>query len=292
MGLSQPVSLPVSPPSSDVDFGRIDKLPASWRYTNISVFWIFYYRSIVRVLYRLNVRHEVVTACSVASGLAGAWAMAIADSLSMYLVATVLVHLKDLFDACDGALARLTGTGHAIGRFLDTIGDAVVFTAWIGVVAWRYVPQAGALVACTWAVAAWVSLFLQCSYFNFYQLHYIEESGALSESRLDERTRHTGISFLRGLTLVYELWFGWQDRLVSWFDRRQRRITGRAATGWYSDRLFMTANSVLCFGTHAFVLMVCLVAGHPEWFLPTVVVGLNLYLVGILLARRIIYRRP
>jgi phosphatidylglycerophosphate synthase len=286
-------------PHGDVpNFDRIHKLPAGRRYFNVSVLWIFYYTLAIRLLYRLRIRHEAVTLASIGSGLTAAWLIVRATTMSGLLWAALLVHLKDLFDACDGALARLTGTGHRLGRFLDTIGDGVVFTAWIVAAGWRMAASGTTWPACLWAVAAWLSLFLQCSYFNFYQLHYIAHSGAESTSRLDERSSNVGSSVVRGLSMVYELWFGWQDRLIALWDRWQRNSLGMPQSSaavecdrWFSDRRFMIANSALCFGTHAFVLILCLVLGRPASFLPAVAVGMNLYFAGIILARQWVYRR-
>jgi hypothetical protein len=52
----------------------------------------------------------------------------------------------------------------------------------------------------------------------------------------------------------------------------------------------MVANSALCFGTHTFLLVVLLVLHRPEWFLPSVVIGMTLYWAGIVFARRMAFR--
>jgi phosphatidylglycerophosphate synthase len=274
------------------------KLPAERRYFNISVLWIFYYERVIHALYRLRVRHEVATLASIGSGLAAAYVIVQAHTLSGFLLAALLVHAKDLFDACDGAIARLTGTGHRFGRFLDTIGDGVVFTAWIAAGAYRGLEAGMSLpVTLCFGVAAWLSLFLQCSYFNYHQLHYVRRSGASLTSRLDERVE-TDSGIVAVLARVYDLWFGWQDRMIARHDGWQRERSGLHENplhptndAWFDHRNLMVANSALCFGTHAFVLIVCLVAGSPFWFLPLVVVGMNLYWSTIILTRAVTFRR-
>jgi phosphatidylglycerophosphate synthase len=281
-----------------VDFDSIHKLPRGWRYFNISVLWIFYYEWVIRLFYRIRLRHEVVTTLSILSGLAGAWAIARAQSLATFVVAAVLVHAKDVFDASDGALARLTGTGHRLGRFLDTIGDGIVFTAWIAVCCLRAVAEGmAAWAAISWGVSAWLSLFLQCSYFNFYQLNFIRVAGAGLTSRLDER-EETSRGAVSVLARLYDVWFGWQDRLIARLDLWQRGFIGFAADPddprnrrWYGVRSFMVWNSALCFGTHAFILILCLLFQSPFWFLPVVTIGMNIYWVGIVLARLVVFRR-
>lgn len=274
------------------------KLPLQRRYFNISVLWIFYYERVIRTLYRLRIRHEVATVASIGAGLAAAWLIVTAHTLSGFLLAALLVHAKDLFDACDGALARLTNTGHRLGRFMDTIGDGVVFTAWIAAGAYRGWEEGVSLpVALALGVAAWLSLFLQCSYFNYHQLHYVRRSGAALASRLDERA-DTDRGVVGVLAGIYDLWFGWQDRMIARFDGWQRELSGFPAdpldpanNAWFDRRNFMVANSALCFGTHAFVLIVCLLAGSAFWFLPAVIVGMNLYWVTIIITRRLVFRR-
>ena len=274
------------------------KLPSERRYFNISVLWIFYYERVIRTLYRLRVRHEVATLASIGSGLAAAYMIVYARSVPGFLLAALLVHAKDVFDACDGALARLTGTGHRLGRFMDTIGDGVVFTAWIAAGAYRGWQSGVSLpVTVFFAVTAWLSLFLQCSYFNYHQLHYVRRSGASLTSRLDERDE-TDSGIVSVLARVYDVWFGWQDRLIARFDGWPRALCGLPAdplhpanNAWFDHRNLMVANSALCFGTHAFVLIVCLVVGAPFWFLPLVFVGMNLYWSTILLTRVLVFRR-
>jgi phosphatidylglycerophosphate synthase len=291
----------IPPPAGDVSPAAVTpvsfhKLPPGWRYLNISVLWIPHYQALIRLLYHLRIRHEVVTALSILSGLAAAWLVVTARTPGAIASAALLVHLKDLFDACDGALARLTGTGHRLGRFLDTIGDGVVFTLWIAAAAWRGVADGAPVpVAVTLAAFTWISLFLQCSYFNFHQLHYVRLAGAELTSQLDER-RDVGRGVVAILGRCYDLWFGWQDRLLARWDLAQRRRAGLpedpghpANDPWYGHRGFMVANSALCFGTHAFLLILCLVFLSPWAFLGVVAFGLNLYWGGILVARRVVF---
>lgn len=287
-----------------LDFESIHKIPAGHRYFNISTKWIAYYPWVIRVLYRLRVRHEAVTGLSIASGLIAAALIASLPESGLFLAAVLAVHLKDVFDASDGALARITGTGHRLGRFMDTIGDGVVFTLWIAACA-MVMAEAGthAAVAAGWAVLAWLSLFIQCSWFNFYQLHYIERTGGNTASKLDERSQAVDEAsplgpYTRLLSRIYDAWFGWQDRAVAAWDNRERARLGLPSDPkdprndrWYTTRGFMVANSALCFGTHAFVLILALLFKHPQWFLPAVAVAMNLYLAVIAFGRRLSFRR-
>lgn len=270
------------------------KLPPGHRYLNLSTLWIPYYRWVIRAFCRLGIRHEVATALSIGCGLAAAWLIARDPGGGAWLAAALLVHLKDVFDATDGAVARITGTGHRLGRFLDTVGDGVVFTAWIAACAWvMNAHGTSPAAAAAWAGAGWLALFLQCSYYNFHHLHYVRLAGAASTSLLDESdAARSPQRATRWLATVYQVWFGWQDRILERSDRRQRLWLGlpedpedHLNDAWYGSRAFMVANSALCFGTHTFLLVVLLVAGRPQWFLPVVVAGMSAYLALIVCAR-------
>lgn len=292
-------STPGVSPTANGSLEASHKLPAGHRYLNLSTLWIPYFRLLIRAFYRLHIRHEVATALSIGCGLAGAWVIAGLPDSGRFVTAAVLVHLKDVFDATDGALARLTGTGHRFGRFLDTVGDGVTFTGWIAATALVMVTAGTSPVATTaWAVAGWLSLFLQCSYYNFHHLHAVRVAGARSTSRLDEQSVEPADRATAVMAAVYRVWFGWQDRLVAWFDRRQRVSVGLPEDAadpendaWYRHRGLLVANSALCFGTHTFVLVVLLLARRPEWFLPAVAIGMNAYLLLIVAARRVVFRR-
>lgn len=267
------------------------KFSPEQRYFNISVLWIFYFRSVLRLLYRLRIPHEAVTLLAITIGLTAAYFF-----YAGYLIAAaVALHFKDIFDACDGALARLTGRGHLIGRYLDSVGDFAALTAVLAAITIRAV-ESGAEVYIIWGMAAWLSLFIQCSFFNYYQLAYAEQAGEkrLSSER-DERARHdidmgTG-SWVRRIILgtlrfLYIVVYSWQDKLVAGVDRWLRTRSGcRFDREWYGDKTLMTLQSPLCFGTHIFIIIVCAVAGIPRFALPFIAVIMNIYLFGVMLYR-------
>jgi len=275
-----------------IDWEKSEKLPPDRRYFNISIIWIFYFRYAIRLFYHLKIPHEVLTLLSIVSGAAAA----VYFKNGLFIAGAVLLHIKDIFDASDGAVARLTGRGHLIGRYLDSLGDFfVLHLVVIGIVihAW----QDGRAVYVYWGTAALLSIFIQCSFFNFYQLAYLKYFGIdRLSSKQDEtarddidRDRYRGparilLAVFRGLYLVV---FSWQDRLVAAVDRSLYRRAGMADTGdWYGDKLLMILQSALCFGTHIFVIIVFAVFGHPEYSLIFISTFMNLYLVWLLLYRR------
>ena len=105
-----------------IDIEKAFKLPKEHRYFNISVLWIYYYTGIVRLLYRLNIRHEAVTLMSLMFGIA-AGLFLLRPGYHSLLLSALFVHLKDIFDASDGSLARMKGQTNRIARFLDSLCD-------------------------------------------------------------------------------------------------------------------------------------------------------------------------
>ena len=275
-----------------IDLEKAEKIPVSRRYFNISVIWIFYYRHVLRLLYWLRFPHELVTLASIGAGLLSA--------LMFYegklIPAAILLHIKDLFDACDGCLARLTGRGHLIGRCLDSLGDFLVLALVVTAIS-LHAYSLGQQYYLGWGLAAMFSIFIQCSVFNFYQIAYIEQYGISSlNSKRDETSRDDlDVCALSGparlllklLRFAYIVVYSWQDRLVAAIDNTLlKRCVTCSKSDWYGDRPLMVLQSPLCFGTHIFVLIVSALLGRPQYGLVFIVSAMNLYLLFVLHYRR------
>jgi phosphatidylglycerophosphate synthase len=277
-----------------------EKFAPGDRYFNVSELWIFYHRRVLGILYRLGIPHEAVTVLSLLCGLAAVWSIA----RGRFLVGAVLLHFKDVFDACDGALARMTGRAHRIGRFMDSVFDFVALTAAVFAMAYGTArEEAAGPEALLLAVVAALSLFLQCSYFNYHQIQYMETledrrlTSTVNESVESERDREiksaAGRCFLAVLRRIYLVVYGWQDRLMRVIDEASRRAgvgLGAGVREWYGNKRFMTLASALCFGTHIFIMVVALLLSHPRWALYVIVGPMNLYWGGLMLARVVMPR--
>ncbi len=275
---------------------KSEKLPKEHRYFNISVIWIFYYRVVLRVLYYLKIPHEVVTGLSITCGLVSAGEF----YYGHFILAAILLHFKDIFDACDGALARLTGRGHLVGRYLDSLGDFLVLSAVVWAIAIRTMPT-GTLHFAIWAAAAQLSIFIQCSFFNFYQLAYLEqhESDRLISKKdevhrndLNVKNRSLLYRFILGFfRVLYIVIYSWQDKFVARVDRLALRLSGkRDRAEWYGSKVLMTLVSPLCFGTHIFIIIACTLLGHPEIPLKIIIIFMNLYLILFVIGKVLYFR--
>jgi phosphatidylglycerophosphate synthase len=274
-----------------VDIEKSEKLPREYRYFNISMIWIFYFRWVIRLLYGLRIPHELVTLVSISFGLLSA----VLFYLGFLIPAAIALHFKDVFDACDGALARLTGRGNLVGRYVDSLGDFLGVTLVLLAIGLR-AAQAGWQAYLFWTPAAIISTFIQCSFFNYYQLAYVDEYAAgtlLSKRdeahRADLNNKATASRWnwmLKILRIFYAVIYGWQDRLVAYVDRRLfKRRPSLSEHAWYGNRFFMTLVSPLCFGTHIFVLIVFALLGRPEQALVAIASAMNGYLLLIVMWR-------
>lgn len=278
------------------DLEKSEKLPPDKRYFNISILWILYFRHVIRLLYHLKIPHEIVTLMSILSGLVSAGLF----YSGYFILAAVALHFKDVFDACDGALARLTGRGHLIGRYLDSLGDFVTLTLVIGAIALRAMENISTAYL-AWGILAVLSTFIQCSFFNYYQLAYLDTFGIKTlSSRRDERSRddldrfsnnRSARAFLAGLRLFYLIVYGWQDRLVASVDGKMFRGSPlNDNMERFGRRSLMVMQSALCFGTHIFVIILFSVFQKPWLGLIFIGIPMNLYLIFLLYLRKRYYR--
>lgn len=275
-----------------IDISKSEKIPPERRYFNISVLWIFYYHHLLRPLYRLRIPHEAVTLASIASGVVSA----LLFYCGSVLPAAVALHLKDLLDACGGSLARLTGRGHLIGRYLDSLGDFLVLVLVSVAIAHRAYVE-GSSIYLFWGGTAILSIFIQCSFFNFYQIAYLERFGIQTvTSKRDEYSRDDAFlpadSLLKRIVLsllrfAHIIIYSWQDKFVAAVDNHlYKRCNHQSRANWYGDKRLMTLQSALCFGTHTFVVIVFALLNHTEYALVFVATMMNLYLLWLLYYRR------
>lgn len=266
---------------------KSEKYTKNRKYLNISVLWIFYFRLVLKILYFLKIPHEIVTGFSILCGLNSAFFF----YRGQIFWAAVLLHFKDVFDACDGALARMTGRGHLIGRYMDSLGDFFVLTAVVWAIALRFI-NIGYYEYYFWGAVATISIFIQCSFFNYYQLAYLEFHGVdrliskRDESARDDlndyQHRPMAKSVLIILRFLYSAIYGWQDKLVFSIDKRLYRMSHANEKKWYGSRLFMSCLSPLCFGTHIFIIIVFSFVFDAGMALKFISIAMHVYLLLIL----------
>jgi len=146
-------------------------------------------------------------------------------------------------------------------------------------------------------IFTWFSLFIQCSYFNYYNLKYSQALDKTNlNSKLDEsKADDTQDSFIiRGLRLKYNLLYGWQDRLIEALDKMNLDALQKSPAfdqgKWYSHKTFLTLNSALCFGTHIFIFILCIIFRNPSLALMIISIIFNVYFLAVMAGRYLYFK--
>ncbi|MBD3217080.1 MAG: hypothetical protein GF310_02300 [candidate division Zixibacteria bacterium] len=277
--------------SDSIDWSKASKFKGRDKYFNLSTLWIFYYHYAIRLFYYLRLNPLAVLSTAIILGLASSvflW-------YGKLVTAAVLLHLRDVCDASDGSLARLRGMTTRIGRFLDSLGDMLVLTMVIAVITIKAFLANGESIYIGLGIITWFSLFIQCSYFNYYQLKYAESLEKPLQAKLEENSNgETDSQSVKVLRLFYRLLYSWQDILIRQIDRLSISIVdiypGFDQNEWYRNKIFLTLNSLLCFGTHIFVFFICFVFGNPALALYIIAILFNLYFFALMAGRIMAYK--
>jgi phosphatidylglycerophosphate synthase len=223
------------------------------------------------------------------------------------LLGAVAVQAKNILDAVDGSLARLQQRPSRIGRFLDSICDALFAAALSGALAVAIARERPIAYAAALGFGAFMAGLLQGSVFNYYYVRYRARRGGDTTSRVEERLtdgdrahyagRPFALGTLRLLILCYNWIYGWQDRVVWRIDAWSAaplRAVGRHvdAEVLRDDRALLTAISALGPGLAILVLDVYTLVGFRhlslalELYLWTVLAGGTLYAAAIIFRLR------
>lgn len=254
---------------------------------------------IVWALYDTPITPNQVTIVSILSGMTAA-IFYLKGTASAFIVAGLLMTIKDILDSADGQLARAKQLQSRTGRFLDSIGDFIVDASVFGSIGWTlYILKSDWLMLFL-AFAGLIGISLRVSYHVFYQVHFLHLQNQYGINRIMEEVRTEDIAnggIELTLQYIFQFIYGWQDTLMAridgWSMKSFRRLPegeqGNPSEGsnmWYSDTLALRLSGLFGFGTELFMLMVCSVFNQLELYL-----YLNLFFMNGLLITCIAYRR-
>jgi len=254
---------------------------------------------LVWVLYYTPITPNQVTFISIMSGLVAAL-FYLKGTASAFVVAGLLVTLKDILDSADGQLARAKKQQSRIGRFLDSIGDFVVDAAIFGSIGWTLYKLNNDWMMLLLALLGLIGISLRVSYHVFYQVQFLHLQKQYGNNRITEEVQEEDLNQARfELTLqkIFQIIYGWQDKLIAriddWSMKSFRRLPKNEQSNpsegndaWYSNTLALRISGLLGFGTELFLLMSCSVLNQLELYL-----YLNLFLMNGILLICIVYRR-
>ncbi len=198
-----------------------------------------------------------------------------------FLLAGILIMVKNILDAADGSLARLQKRPSRVGRFADSIADIVLNFLFLFAIALHY--------RCCYLLAllAFLSISIQGSFFNYYYVLYRHKVGGDTTSRVDESPEGypwDDPRILRVLYALYVILYKWQDRLVEWFDR-----VLAANPLIHTDRVFLSIVTLFGLGIHLLILSITLILGVPLlalWIFVAMGIMLPLFIVVYAKGRR------
>ena len=262
----------------------------------------------VWALYNTPITANQVTIASTFAGLVAAFFF-LKGTSEAFLVAGLLMTLKDLLDSADGQLARAKQQYSRVGRFIDSIGDFLVDVAVFSAIGWVLYQSSGHWWMLLFALLGLVGISLRVSYHVFYQVNFLHVQKQYANNRISEEIQEEDLKkggFELVLQKVFQSIYGWQDRLIERIDRwsykgnfqgsleNELRYPSKGSSRgscqrcqeWYSDIISLRISGLLGFGTEFFLLMLCSVLGRLELYL-----YLNIFLMNGILLLGILYRR-
>ncbi len=260
---------------------------------------------IVWMVHRTPVTPNQVTLVSIVSGLVAAYFYG-KETPDAWIVAGLLMTVKDILDSADGQLARAKQLQSRTGRFLDSIGDFVVDAAVFGAIGWTLYTLHHDWRMLFFAGLGLAGITLRVSYHVFYQVQYLHGQNNYGNNRITEEIREEDLS--RGtweliLQRIFQVIYGWQDRWMVHIDRwcmkkdresdkQTQQDSAEKLVVWYSDKTALRLSGLLGFGTELFLLMICSVFHKLELYLVVNIVFMNgIFLLTITYRRAVLSRR-
>jgi phosphatidylglycerophosphate synthase len=245
---------------------------------------------IVRILYPTRVTPNQVTIASTVAGLVAA-GFYFQNEPGFTAIAGLFVTLKDVLDSADGQLARAKQQYSRIGRFLDSIGDFVVDVAVFTAIGWVLFVNTGNAWTIALALAGLAGITLRVSYHVFYQASFLHLEKKYELNRVTEEITdqdQTGDARALMLQRIFQMIYGWQDRLMAGVDDWCRKgVSDREfSIRWYSDPAGLRLSGLLGIGTELFLLMICSIFDALLMYL-----FLNIILMNMILLASVAYRR-
>lgn len=252
----------------------MDKVPEQYRFIDFSDWARPLAIAIARQLLPLGIHPVVVTIAFLGLGI---WAYFLILQ-SVYWLAGLLVLIKNVLDSVDGSLARLRGKPSLVGRYADSIADAILNTLWIYAL---YKICGNGWLAGT----VWFFLHIEVTAMNYFFVIYRHLTGGDRTSKpLEFKRPKEGIAV--PFWFLYVLYYGWQDLLihvlVKVFPYLQRIA---------KDKNLLSILSLWGLGVHMLLLGLLLIIGKPCLFLPIELLGSVVWLVALFLIPLIKFRK-
>ena len=248
---------------------------------------------ITKLLFYTGVAPHQVILFSLLVGVGSAFLIT-SQSLSLRILGGAFLFYKNVLDKVDGSLARAKGLDSRRGRFYDSLSDFFVNLAVFSSIAYYLSLKYNNYWIYPVVYLAMIISMIQCSYFIYYQVSFIKQTGKQTVNRLIEKVTEQDLvnqdRFTIFLQKIFQIIYGWQDYLVFRLDRLLRdNLTKLYPENdlnkyWFNDKKFLTIASILSIGTHMVLIAVFSIINLIEVYL-----FVNLILLNLLLIYSIIY---
>jgi len=240
----------------------MDKVPKQYRFIDFSDWARPLAVAIAKLLLPLRIHPVVVTLAFLVIGI---WTYFLILK-EEYLLAGFLVLIKNVLDSVDGSLARLRGKPSLVGRYADSIADAILNSLWIY----------GLFQICGngWvAFAVWLFMHLEVTAMNYFFVIYRHLSGGDTTSKpLEFKLPKSSIAF--PFWLLYVIYYGWQDlviHIVATIFPYLKRFS--------RDKFLLSVLSLWGLGIHMLLLGTLLIFQVPCLFLTVELIGGIIWLI-------------
>jgi phosphatidylglycerophosphate synthase len=255
--------------------------------------------AITKALYYTPATPHYVILFSLILGIAAS-ILLIQDNIYVIILGAVFLFYKNVLDKVDGSLARARDMASRRGRFYDSISDFIVslslFIA-ISIKMYKIYNDNLVFVICFLGL---IFSMLQTSFFIYYEVAFIKQSGKETINRLLENVTKEDRKSQDKLTLflqkVFLIIYGWQDLLVYKLDKfllsklkTKLNIIDNHVFDlnalWYKNKRFLTMASVLSIGSHMILIAVFAVFRRLDYYL-----FVNLILCNLSLGLSFVYQ--
>ncbi len=231
-----------------------------------------------------NVHPNVVTVLSIFLGLA-AGIMFGFDDVRLNVIGVFLLVWANLYDSCDGQLARMTGKKTRWGRILDGFAGDVWFFAIYVAISIRLTPEWGLWIWALCAFSGFICHGKQCQLADYYRNIHLYFLRGKDGSELDNADKLTA----EFQTLTWRKDFAWklflyfyrnytrsQEQMTPAFQRFKIRLDARFGLNLpqclrddfrAGSKPLMKWANILTFNTRAIVLYIAVLVGQP-WIYP------------------------
>lgn len=261
-------------------------------FLNLQSYLFITSKQLTRFFFSTKITPHQVILLSMVFGIAAS-ILIIQDNTAQVILGTIMLFYKNVLDKVDGSLARAKGLDSRRGRFYDSISDFIVTLAAFGAMSYFLYMKYGSPLYIILGFTAMIFSMLQCSYFIYYQVSFIIQTGKNTVNRIDESiTEADRIEQDRWTTFLQKvfLWiYGWQDKIVKYLDQYMFKKFASVHSleakpenirnAWYENKPFLTLASSLSIGTHIFLICLSAVMRVFEYYFFVNLICMNLLLI-------------